>query len=359
MDILAKLADSFGLIVVLVLIAVGYFRGRCNEREHLADLKRREAELRDVLLFATRYPPLGWGTLDPALVVGSTVLAADYFKMFVAGLRKMVGGRFNAFEILLDRARREAVLRMKEQARAAGCNMIFNVRIETTRIIKGARGDSNTVEVLAYGTAFARTSGTITESSFHHYPGPELPVAENSSKLTNALTTEVNLMRTPMSKRLLMGWFAAIAYVLLELALFQTYWYVDPVPWGWYLVLSGCGGITLSLILRRQSHSWDEAISHGLLWGFVLIGVMFFAALRINSVTDPSAYDSTRYRLERDLSLTPSVPNKPVLRFPEHSFYWTKQKVGSEHLFVIRCGVFGFCQIVRIPYANKIGRAHV
>jgi uncharacterized protein YbjQ (UPF0145 family) len=47
-------------------------------------------------------------------VSGSVVVSVDYFKRFLAGLRTLVGGRVTSYETLLDRARREAILRCKE-----------------------------------------------------------------------------------------------------------------------------------------------------------------------------------------------------------------------------------------------------
>ncbi|MFT6733724.1 MAG: hypothetical protein ACJAS9_001914 [Polaribacter sp.] len=43
----------------------------------------------------------------------------DYFKRFLAGLRNIFGGRVVTYESLVDRARREAILRMKEKCPAA------------------------------------------------------------------------------------------------------------------------------------------------------------------------------------------------------------------------------------------------
>ncbi len=81
------------------------------------------------------------------------MISVDYFKRFAAGLRNLFGGRVSAYESLLDRARREAVLRMKESCPQA--DMILNVRMTTSAV--GAQQTSNRgiacIEVLAYGTA--------------------------------------------------------------------------------------------------------------------------------------------------------------------------------------------------------------
>lgn len=143
-----------GLVLFLVLLVVGYVFGQFAERRHYRSIIRREAAFRRIPVFATRHLP---DTLDRAtrttLVVGSVVISVDYFKRFLAGLRMLVGGRMGAYETLIDRARREAVLRMQDEARMQGASSVFNVKFETTSVSKGAKDTVGSVEVLAYGTA--------------------------------------------------------------------------------------------------------------------------------------------------------------------------------------------------------------
>jgi uncharacterized protein YbjQ (UPF0145 family) len=90
--------------------------------------------------------------LDAALVYGSVVSSVDFFKRILAGLRNLFGGAVRSYETLVDRARREAILRMKEMAPEA--TLIVNVRLETAVIGGSANKKSvGSVEVLAYGTA--------------------------------------------------------------------------------------------------------------------------------------------------------------------------------------------------------------
>ena len=81
------------------------------------------------------------------------LISIDFFKKFVAGLRNLVGGRVSAYESLLERARREAILRMKAEAQARGAKSVWNVRIETSSITKDATQGVAAVEVIAFGTA--------------------------------------------------------------------------------------------------------------------------------------------------------------------------------------------------------------
>ena len=68
-------------------------------------------------------------------------------------LRKIFGGEVLSYETLIDRARREAVLRMKEEAEKA--DVILNLRIETSSIGQTAnkRNTIGSIEAIAYGTA--------------------------------------------------------------------------------------------------------------------------------------------------------------------------------------------------------------
>lgn len=145
--------EFFQWIVFLALLALGYFVGRWKERAHYASIRRREAQYASVLAFAVRYPPDVVTPQDCRLVSGSVVISSDYFKQFVAGLRTFIGGRLASYESLLDRARREAILRMKEEAQRFGSSLVINVKVETTTVSGGARQGVPAMEVMAYGTA--------------------------------------------------------------------------------------------------------------------------------------------------------------------------------------------------------------
>ena len=68
-------------------------------------------------------------------------------------MRNIFGGRVTSYETLLDRARREAILRMKEEAKELNAELVFNIKLETSSIYKGKGNSVGSVEVLAYGTA--------------------------------------------------------------------------------------------------------------------------------------------------------------------------------------------------------------
>lgn len=144
---------TVNLGLVLVLLVLGYTAGTIAEKRHYRSILRREAEFNDLIMIVCKTLPESAAAPKTRLVLGSVVISIDYFKKFVAGLRMLFGGRIHTYESLLDRGRREALLRMQESAKKLGADMIFNVRFETSSISKGARKSVGSVEVLAYGTA--------------------------------------------------------------------------------------------------------------------------------------------------------------------------------------------------------------
>jgi uncharacterized protein YbjQ (UPF0145 family) len=138
-----------GLGFTLGLIALGYAVGRVLEGRHLAELDQREAAAASILVVDVKTLPPGIEAAGGALVMGEVVIASDYFKTFAASLRNIVGGEVKAYQSMLSRARREARLRMVEQARALGSELVVNVRFEWSEV--GPRLPS--AEIFCYGTA--------------------------------------------------------------------------------------------------------------------------------------------------------------------------------------------------------------
>jgi len=145
--------DVANLVVFLVLLLLAFFAGEWIERRHFKSLRRREQRWRRLPAITLRHIPESWQVEDASLLMGSTVVSVDYFKRFLAGLRFLFGGRVKSYESLLDRARREAVLRLKKAAMDGGYHAVVNVRLETSRMAN-SRGNEGTagVEILAFGT---------------------------------------------------------------------------------------------------------------------------------------------------------------------------------------------------------------
>lgn len=141
------------LVIFLVLLALGYGFGRWAEARHYRRIHERENALRRILVIPMRLPPPEYLQHGSMLVTGSVVISVDYFKTMAAALRNIFGGRVGAYESLLDRARREATIRMQEEAKKVGAQAVLNVKYETSRIGQQAGKSIGSVEVLAYGTA--------------------------------------------------------------------------------------------------------------------------------------------------------------------------------------------------------------
>ena len=86
------------------------------------------------------------------LVSSNVVISHDYFKYVLANIQNFFGGRLTSYESVVERARREAMIRLKQEAHAMGANHIMGVRLNTTEL--GMQGGM--VEVFAYGTAIIK-----------------------------------------------------------------------------------------------------------------------------------------------------------------------------------------------------------
>jgi uncharacterized protein YbjQ (UPF0145 family) len=157
MDTLIRIAVQF--IFTIIGLILGICFGIPREKAHLRELDRREAEQADFIVTDLRTMPGGFDAAGGELVMGQVVIGSDYLKTFLSKFRNFFGGEMKSFERMLFRARREAQLRMVEEARRRGAGAVINVRIETSRIGQAEqRGGNPMAEILCYGTAvFARS----------------------------------------------------------------------------------------------------------------------------------------------------------------------------------------------------------
>lgn len=141
-------------VIFVVLLALGYGFGRGIERRHFESLRSREQERLGMPVIAGKLFDPSWSVASAAMVAGSAAISIDYFKYAASSLRNFFGGRISAYESLLDRARREALLRMKDAAAELDASAIVGVHLQVCNVsgMKGGRGTRG-VEVIAYGTA--------------------------------------------------------------------------------------------------------------------------------------------------------------------------------------------------------------
>ena len=151
--------NDFFLTVIAVLapLILGYGIGRWRERSHIASLTRRESEFADMVVTNLKTGPDPQSVRNATFVSGEAVIATDYFKTFAAAIRRIIGGEMRSYETLMNRARREAMLRMLDEARQMGASEVWNVRLETSNIVSATSNNkAASVEVFAFGTAIVR-----------------------------------------------------------------------------------------------------------------------------------------------------------------------------------------------------------
>jgi uncharacterized protein YbjQ (UPF0145 family) len=140
-------------IIPLSLVGVCFLIGKGIELHHFKKLAEREQLLSGIIVTNLKTIPQQYENAQPILVMGSAVIATDYFKVFAAGLRTLFGGEMKSYVTLMERARREAMVRLLEQAAQQGASAVWNIRYETSTTHGQHRKKPGGVEVLAYGTA--------------------------------------------------------------------------------------------------------------------------------------------------------------------------------------------------------------
>jgi len=83
------------------------------------------------------------------VVTGETIIGANVFKDFLAGIRDIVGGRSGSYEKVLIEAKDTSIQEMTKRAEALGANAIVGIDIDYETI--GANGSM--LMVATSGTA--------------------------------------------------------------------------------------------------------------------------------------------------------------------------------------------------------------
>lgn len=132
--------------ISLILFGIGWGFGRYFERKHFKQLEEQEHRLAYIQIDTNKFQSsLGSGQL----ISSNVVISHDYFKYIIAQIQNLFGGRLTTYESVVDRARREAIVRLKLEAEHMGAQQIMGLRLSTTEL--GMQGGM--VEVFAYGTA--------------------------------------------------------------------------------------------------------------------------------------------------------------------------------------------------------------
>lgn len=83
------------------------------------------------------------------IVSGETIIGANVFRDFLAGIRDFVGGRSGAYEEVLRQAKDTAIREMEEQAACLGANAVIGVDLDYETV----GGSGSMLMVTATGTA--------------------------------------------------------------------------------------------------------------------------------------------------------------------------------------------------------------
>lgn len=134
------------VVIFLILFAIGFGFGRRIEQRHLNALEQAEQKLSHIRIDTNKFIEC---ETQGRLISSNVVISHDYFKFVLANIRNFLGGRLSSYETIVERARREAIIRLKQQAANMGASQIMGVRLSTTEL--GMQGGM--VEVFAYGTA--------------------------------------------------------------------------------------------------------------------------------------------------------------------------------------------------------------
>lgn len=148
---------EFGVPVFLLLLGITI--GRAREARHFRSLDQREADNRTVPVDNRKRVDRPEEVTDATLLCSQVVIATDYFKSFAMALRNLVGGEARSAERLMQRARREGLLRIIEQAHDMGYHEVWNVRYQFSNINMMSRNrGAMQVEMFVYATAVRRSA---------------------------------------------------------------------------------------------------------------------------------------------------------------------------------------------------------
>jgi len=139
--------------------ALGWLIATYMERRHNAQMSAREELLSDVRVSTTK--KAGPTASEGTMVIGSVVIAHDFFRTLIIQFRKLIGGNIKPYERLVTRGRREAFIRLREEAALRGLDQVINVRFDSAHI---AGRLLSSVELVAYGTGIRSTENPVDPS---------------------------------------------------------------------------------------------------------------------------------------------------------------------------------------------------
>ena len=135
--------DNYGTFLTLLRVGFLVFISSIIRDENMSIFRRGK----DIVIVTTPTIP-GYDIKSViGVVTGLTARTRGAGGKFVAGIQSMLGGEVSAFTSEIEKARLEAIERMKRQAHGLGANAIIGLDIETSDILQG------TVLISVTGTA--------------------------------------------------------------------------------------------------------------------------------------------------------------------------------------------------------------
>jgi len=150
---------AFYVGLPLLLLSVTWLTQHMIIKSRRKYLAEKEAYFRErIPMTNLKQFPAG-NCSSSSLVSGAAVIASNYFVAFIGTFKHLFGGEIKGYTGMCSDARRLALVRMLQDAERIGANAVCNVRFETSTISTSEQKQkAGGVELIAYGTAFRRTT---------------------------------------------------------------------------------------------------------------------------------------------------------------------------------------------------------
>lgn len=159
------------MLLPLLILAVAFFAGNVISSRHDKQLRERQQQvghIRTTDLNRFYKPDSG---IQAQMFTAEVTLGIDHFRGFLGSLKCIFGGQIRSYQKTLDRARREALMQVVEQAAATGYNAVANLRLEFVDI----SGKANMVKRASMVTIIAYGTGYTTLEELPPVPAPVIP----------------------------------------------------------------------------------------------------------------------------------------------------------------------------------------
>lgn len=143
-----------------------FFAGNWIASRHEADLAARAKAVASIRMTDMKRlidPVIG--PCPPTLMTSEVVIGIDHFRGFLGKLKNIFGGEVRSYQSTLDRARREVIMRLLEQAHAHGYNALANLRVDFVDISGNAMMAQKASSVSIIASATAHHAGSSAQAS--------------------------------------------------------------------------------------------------------------------------------------------------------------------------------------------------